>query len=418
MITSIKGTKDILPPESGLWHCLESKARDIFSKYNYKEIRTPTIEQRALFIRSVGEDSDIVQKQMYAFTDQGGREICLRPEETAPVVRSYIENNLHKTEKFVKLFYIGSMYRSEKPQAGRQRQFQQVGVEVIGSDSVYADCEIIILLDDILRVMPVANYRFRINTLGCQNDKERFKRHLKGALKSQINRFCQDCQKRYNMNILRMLDCKNEACKNIFNSLKITNEHICAKCNADFKKILDIIKNAGITYEQDALLVRGLDYYTGVVFEVTSPELGAQDAIAAGGRYNNLVEELGGPATGACGFAIGFERLLSVIKKGAADYSPEPVSLFIVTINEDTQKAAFDIQRKLREKGISCDMDYQGKSLKAQMRYADKIKTRFVAVIGDDELKTGEVALKNMGTGEQKKIKFSQLSECLLSGNR
>ena len=220
MIKSLKGTEDILPPKSELWHYLDGVARNVFIKYGYKEIRTPVIEATPLFIRGVGKDTDIVQKQMYTFLDQGGRNICLRPEETASVARAYIHHHLHRTQKLVKLFYFGPMYRSERPQAGRQREFNHIGVEIIGSYSPYTDCETIILLDDLLKIMAIKDYKFRINSLGCQKDKEKFKKQLKDTLKHEINRFCQDCQNRYNTNILRILDCKNESCKKILHSLK------------------------------------------------------------------------------------------------------------------------------------------------------------------------------------------------------
>jgi len=417
MIKSLKGTEDVLPPESGLWHYLEGIARDIFTKYGYKEIRTPVIESTPLFIRGVGKDTDIVQKQMYSFLDQGGRSICLRPEETASAVRAYIQHHLYKTGGFVKLFYIGPMYRGEKPQAGRQREFTHIGVELIGSYSAYADGESIILLDDLLKAMSVKDYKFKVNTLGCQKDKERFKRQLKELLKFQINRFCRDCQRRYKSNVLRILDCKNETCRRALHSLKLSNDHLCDDCKANFREVLDIISKQDINYELDPFLVRGLDYYTKTVFEVISPGLGAQDAIAAGGRYDELVSELGGPKTGACGFAVGFERLLSVIKRGELKYNPPASTLFIITMNEEARRAAFNLQHQLRRKGISCDMDYQNKSLKAQMRYADKIKAKFAAVIGDDELKNEEVSLKDMKTGEQKKVKFNQLADLLRTPN-
>ncbi len=413
MIKSLKGTEDILPPKSEIWHYLEEAARNIFIKYGYKEIRTPIIEATPLFIRGVGKDTDIVQKQMYTFLDQGKRNICLRPEETASVARAYIQHHLYKAQKLVKLFYFGPMYRNERPQAGRQREFNHVGVEVIGSYSPYTDCETIILLDDLLRVMAIKDYKFKINSLGCQKDKESLKKQLKDALKHEINRFCRDCQRRYNTNILRILDCKNELCKKILRSLKIGNSHLCPECRMHYKKVLDIINEENINYEPDPFLVRGLDYYTKTVFEVSCSGLGAQDAIAAGGRYDNLVSDLGGPKTGACGFALGFERALTVISRDALNFTPPVLTLFIVAMNEEAQGEAFNLQHNLRKRGISCDMDYANRSLKAQMRYADRIKSKFVAIIGEDELKNREVTLKNMKTGAQKKVKFEGLVSLL-----
>jgi len=409
MINSLKGTEDILPPQSGLWRYLETIACNTFAKYGYREIRTPIIEPSSLFIRGVGRETDIVQKQMYTFLDQGKRSICLRPEETASVVRAYIQHHLYKISPLVKLFYFGPMYRSERPQAGRQREFNQIGVEVIGSYSPYVDSEIIILLDDLLKAMAVKDYKFKINSLGCPKDKEAFKKQLKAAIKHQINTFCEDCQRRYNTNILRILDCKNQACKKALRGLEVSNKHLCVVCDAHFKKVLDSIKKENINYEIDPFLVRGLDYYTKTVFEVTAAGLGAQNAIAAGGRYDNLVSELGGPKTGACGFSLGLERVLSIIKENDLKYKPRLTELFIVAIDENSYNVAFNLLHNLREKGISCDMDYQGRSLKAQMRHADKIKARFVAVIGEDELKNQEVSLKDMKSGEQRKVKLDKL---------
>ncbi|MBN1404931.1 MAG: histidine--tRNA ligase [Candidatus Omnitrophica bacterium] len=412
MIESIKGTRDILPPESELWRSAEAVARGIFAKSGYGEIRTPIIEDSALFIRGVGKDTDIIQKQMYSFTDQGQRNICLRPEATASVVRAYIEHNLHKTESIVKLFYCGTMYRSEKPQAGRQREFTQIGVEVLGSYSPYSDCEIIVLLDDILKALHVGDYQFKINSLGCEKDKEKFKGYLKQSIKKDVKKMCEDCQRRYASNILRILDCKNEQCRTILESLDIKHDYLCEECAADFNKITDTLKNENINFKKDPFLVRGLDYYTKVVFEVTAKGLGSQDAIAAGGRYNNLVKELGGPQTGACGFAIGVERLMAV---AACDkiYQEKPLDLFLVCMNDKASQEAFYILHKLRLRGISCDMDYSTKSLKAQMRYADKIKAGFVIVIGENELTSRQGMLKNMKTGDQKQITLDKIAESL-----
>ncbi|MFH0732019.1 MAG: histidine--tRNA ligase [Candidatus Omnitrophota bacterium] len=413
MISSLKGTQDILPPESGFWKYIENICRNIYAKYGYEEIRTPIIEPKALFERGVGKDTDIVQKQMYAFTDQGGRDICLRPEQTASVVRAYIEHDLSKTQQFVKLFYFGPMYRSERPQAGRQREFYQTGVEILGTYSPYADCEIIILLEDILKQLFLSDYKLKLNSLGCSKDKEKFKKQLKGILKPQIKKLCQDCQDRYSTNILRILDCKNEVCKNNLRMLNIDNSHLCEECAAHFNKVKGILNAENISFEFDPFLVRGLDYYTKTVFEVIAQGLGAQSAVAAGGRYDNLVSDLGGQETGSCGFAIGFERLISIIDKEKLKYSAPCAVLFIVAMNEASYKEAFALQNKLRKKGISCDMDYQARSLKAQMRYADKKNAKFVAVIGDDELKTQEVNLKNMKTGEQQKVNLNQLADFL-----
>ena len=416
MIRSLKGTEDILPPDSGLWNFLELKARSVFEKYGYKEIRTPVIEQTELFKRGVGNNTDIVQKQMYTFIDPGGRNICLRPEETAAVVRAYIQHNMPQKEKFVKLFYFGSMYRSERPQAGRKREFTQFGVEALGSYSSYVDAEIIILLDNLLKEMSITDYKFRINSLGCEKDKNTFKSELKKLLKNHVSDLCEDCRRRYDTNILRILDCKRQTCRKIASSVKITNKHLCKECDKSFNDIISVIEKQGIDYDHDVFLVRGLDYYTKTVFEVTSKDLGAQDSIAAGGRYDNLVKNLGGPDTGACGFALGFERVLSLIKKEPLAYVRQGPMLYIVPIDDNANKIAFDILCELRKKGLYCDMDYQQRSVKAQMRYADKINAKYVAVIGDDEIKSKKVNLKNMETGNERGVLISELPKYINSG--
>jgi histidyl-tRNA synthetase len=314
MIRSLKGTQDILPQDIGRWNEIESASRRIFSIHGYQELRTPIIEESALFAHSVGEDTDIVKKQMYAFKDQGGRDITLRPEETAAVVRAYLENNLDKEYGFIKLFYIGPMFRSERPQAGRLRQFHQIGVEAIGSSSPYMDAEVIILLDELLKAYKISKYILNINSLGCEKDRDSIKEVLKKELKHHLNSLCEDCKRRYKTNILRILDCKGPACKKIIASVSLAG-FLCKDCKADFVKLQKILDDIGIKYQISQLLVRGLDYYTGVVFEVNCDELGAQNAIAAGGRYDNLISDFGGQKTGACGFAIGIERVIDIISK-------------------------------------------------------------------------------------------------------
>ena len=308
-IKRLKGTQDILPQDVKLWQEIESKARKIFDVYGYQEIRTPIIEEAALFTRSVGTESDIVKKQIYSFQDQGERNICLRPEETASVCRAYIENQLDKTEGFVKLFYIGPMFRSERPQAGRFRQFHQIGVEVIGSYSVHLDAEVLTLLDNILKQAGISDCVFHINSLGCEKDKAAIKSRLKKDLKDNISALCQDCNRRYEANILRILDCKVASCRKIIDCVSLGDE-LCDECMSKFVQLKTLLDKAKIKYETDPKLVRGLDYYTGIVFEVKSKSIGAQDAIAAGGRYDNLIADLGGEPTGATGFAIGMERII------------------------------------------------------------------------------------------------------------
>ncbi len=410
-IKRLKGTQDILPTESGLWQSVERISRQVFSSYGYKEIRTPIIEETRLFTRSVGQETDIVKKQMYSFLDQGNRDISLRPEETASVVRAYIENRLDNTEGFVKLYYMGPMFRSERPQAGRFRQFNQIGVEAIGSCSTYLDAETIILLDNLLRKLGLAKYSFYINSLGCEKDKSNITNILKKELKNRISELCDDCKTRYDTNILRVLDCKCDGCKKVVKAISIKGI-LCQDCEKDFSSLQEILESNGVEFRVMDTLVRGLDYYTGLVFEVSASSLGAQDAIAAGGRYDNLVSDLGGPKQGAIGFAIGLERiirLLSEVKPPSA--LNKGVSVFVITIGEQAYGVGFDILYKLRRADISSDIDYQNKSLKAQMRYADRVKAEYVLIIGEDELKQGKASLKNMSDGSQAEVRLDNIVE-------
>ena len=410
-IKRLKGTQDILPAEAGLWQFVERISSKVFSSYGYKEIRTPIIEETRLFTRSVGKETDIVKKQMYSFLDQGNRDISLRPEETASVVRAYIENRLDNTEGFVKLYYMGPMFRSERPQAGRYRQFSQIGVEAIGSCSAYLDAEIIILLDNLLKELGLSGYSFNINSLGCKKDKSNIINILKKELQDSISELCDDCKVRYDTNVLRILDCKRDDCKKVVKPISIKGV-LCQSCEEGFLSLQEILKSNGVEFTVMPTLVRGLDYYTGLVFEVSAGLLGAQDAIAAGGRYDNLVSDLGGPKQGAIGFALGLERVIQLLlnTKTLAVVN-EGVSVFVVTMGEQAYQAGFDILYKLRCADISSDIDYQQKSLKAQMRYADKIKAGYVLMLGDDELKSGQAILKNMKDGSQLEIGLDSIVE-------
>ncbi len=410
-IKRLKGTQDILPVEVGLWQSVERISRNFFSLYGYREIRTPIIEETRLFARSVGQDTDIVKKQMYSFIDQGNRDISLRPEETASVVRAYIENRLGNTEGFVKLYYMGPMFRSERPQAGRFRQFSQIGVEAIGSCSTYLDAEIIILLNNLLKELGVTGYSFNINSLGCEKDKSGIANILKKELKNRMSALCEDCQARYTTNILRILDCKRASCRKTVSAISVKGA-LCRDCDERFLSLQKILKSNNVEFTIMPALVRGLDYYTGLVFEVSAPSLGAQDAIAAGGRYDNLVSDLGGESQGAIGFAIGLERIIQVlssIKTTAA--IDKGVSLFIATIGKQAYREGFDILSELRREGITSDIDYRQKSLKAQMRYADKIRAGYVLILGEDELKDRKAVLKNMGDGSQIEVGLNNLVE-------
>lgn len=409
-IKSLKGTEDILPAGIDIWRYIENISREKFGLYGYKEIRTPIIEENALFTRSVGEDTDIVKKQMYSFKDQGGRSICLRPEETASVVRAYLEHHLDKSEGFIKLFYIGPMFRSERPQAGRLRQFHQVGVEAIGSYSPYIDAEVIVLLDELLRSYQLSDYTFKINSLGCKIDKDKMRLALRKELKDRLPSLCEDCQRRYKTNILRILDCKNPSCQKIAKPLSSLDNFLCPGCAADFQKLKKILDKISLKYEVSPLLVRGLDYYTKAVFEVTTKALGAQDAIAAGGRYDHLVSDFGGQETGACGFAIGMERVTEALSRLTPTKTAEKRdAIFIAALGEKAYDEGFRILYQLRKANIAAEIDYQQKSLKAQMRLADKLKAGLVVIIGEDELKKKAAIIRDMRDGSQRVVPLNRL---------
>ena len=413
MIKAIRGTKDILPPETCEWQNIEDTSRDIFRLFGYSEIRTPIIEETSLFVKSVGEETDIVKKEMFSFEDRGERNITLRPEGTAPIVRAYLENNLDKTEPFQKLYYIGPMFRAERPQAGRLRQFHQVGLEAIGSNSPALDAEVINVLVKLLDANGIKNYQLKLNNLGCREDKLRLSKILKDIFteKTTASRLCEDCKRRAKTNPLRLLDCKSENCRLVVRENFKKVEFLCADCKAHFKKVQESLDSLKISYTIDPYIVRGLDYYTRTVFEVTHKDLGAQNAIGAGGRYDNLISDMGGPALGASGFALGVDRLIMALGKIAEEKLPAAgIDVFIATIGDASYKKAFVLLNELRKADIACDIDYENSSLKSQMRTADKRGAKFVLIIGDDEMAKGEAVLRDMSTKEQKTVKFEDLA--------
>lgn len=414
---SIKGTADILPWPRGsseLHQAMESISRNIFHKFGYREIRTPIIEEKSLFVKSIGEETDIVTKEMFSFKDRGDREIVLRPEGTAPIARAYLEANLHKTDTFQKFYYIAPMFRAERPQAGRMRQFSQVGAEAIGSGLPEIDAEIIRLLTALLDAMKIKGYKIRINNLGCKEDKANLSKALREILAEEKNVLCGDCKKRLKANPLRVLDCKNESCRSVVRGAFKSVKFLCGKCGEHFNKVLICLDSLGIKYDPDPYIVRGLDYYTQTVFEVTHPELGSQDALGAGGRYDNLISDMGGPGLGAAGFALGVERMLIVAaKQGAFAYSDDKKVVYIATMGERAKKKGFELTDLLRrdtwEKKVSFDMDYENKSLKAQMREANRLGAKLALIIGDDEVSKGEALLRDMVTKEQQGVKFDDV---------
>lgn len=404
---AVRGTKDILPDEAEYLRHIEVKAREIFSLYGFREIITPVIENRDLFVRSLGKDTEVIGKQMFII-ERGEDVIALRPEATAGVIRAYLENNLNSRNPLAKFYYFGPMFRSERPQKGRLRQFHHLGLEAIGSSSPLLDVEIISLAEAILKNIGISGFKIKINTLGCAEDKKAFAEKLRVILGGKISDFCQDCRERFERNVFRLLDCKNNSCKNIILGLNIKRtDYLCGECLEHFDTVLTGLKNTGVNYEESAHLVRGLDYYTRTVFEITHSELGAQDAVGAGGRYDNLVGELGGTPCGAIGFAFGVERLLLVssIKHQASSKT----SVFLIVLGKEAEKQGVKLLSNLRENGIKADMDYEGKSLKGAMRRANDLGVSYVLILGENELKKNTVMLKDMGSGEQREIKTEDL---------
>ena len=412
MLKAIRGTKDILPGDTGIWQYLERSARDIFGKYGYREIRTPVFEDAALFIRSIGKETDIIQKEMYVFSDRGSRTIALRPEATACIVRAFLENSLGNEKDVTKLYYIGPMFRSERPQKGRQRQFHQLGVEGIGSDNPFLDVEIISLSARFLQKIGVKNFTLKINSLGCQDDKKIVMEKNRDNIKPHLSLLCSECNVRYNKNALRIFDCKEAKCRDVVRNIKFELESLlCEECTTHFNSVKEGLDTLGIPYVVDSKIVRGLDYYTRTVFEIIHSQLGAKDAICAGGRYNNLIQELGGKYSPAIGFAFGIERLiLALNEKIPAANNPE-MNVFIAIAGKGLYREAFKLTDSLRQKGISCDIDYEERSLKAQMKKAERLQARFVIIFGEEEFRRNRVVVRDMINRQQKEVDVMKVGD-------
>ena len=395
----LKGTKDILPQDINMWQFVEEKASKVFSSFGVKEIRTPIIEVTELFSRGVGDTTDIVNKEMYTF-EKSERSITLRPENTAGVVRSYIENGMHRLPAPVKLWYHGPMFRYERPQAGRQRQFHQVGVEMFGIKQPTADAEIILMATDFLKSIGLNDLEVEINSLGCPKCRADFKEKLKAVIKPYLNDLCEDCQNRYEKNPLRLLDCKVPECQAIYAKKEIQevimSDFLCDECREHYKELKLYLDNLGIKYSENKLLVRGLDYYTRTVFEIKSNNLGSQNAVCGGGRYDNLVEQLGGEPTPAIGFAMGMERLISLLPQ------KESKKLDGYIVSNDSQEA-FKLAQELRAHGLNIEFDLTNKKFTKQLEKASKV-ANYALILGEDEIKSNQVSVKNLATGEQKAI--------------
>ena len=405
LINGPRGTKDILPDTVAQWTHVEKVIRELCARYGYHEIRTPIFEHTELFLRGIGETTDVVEKEMYTFTDRGERSLTLRPENTASVVRSYLQNKLYAADALVKLFYIGSMFRYDRPQAGRYREFHQFGVEALGEENPAVDAEIIVLAVEFLRALGLQELKLHLNSVGCPKCRPVYREKLQEFFRPHLEELCTDCRSRFERNPLRLLDCKNEHCHALAEDAPRITDCLCDECRTHFAEVQSYLTAAGIPFELDANLVRGLDYYTKTAFEVKYTPLGAQSAVAGGGRYDGLVEEVGGPPTPGIGFAVGLERvLLALEKQELLPEEPEAVDVFVVALGEAAQIPAFKLLHELRVAKLSAAMDFAGRSMKAQMKQANKKNARFVAILGEDEVKEASALLKDMKTSEQKKL--------------
>lgn len=410
MIQLIRGFKDILPGEVELWQRIETIARELFRDFGFSEIRPPIMERTELFARSIGEDTDIVEKEMYTFPDRKGDMITLRPEATAAVVRSYIQHKLYAKDPVQKLFTIGPMFRRERPQKGRYRQFYQIDAEVIGVASALIDAQLILLLTTLCSRLEVSDVMPHINSLGCPACRPDFKHALSEFLKGVSDSLCSNCRRRREKNPLRVLDCKVPSCRDVLADAPSIIDFLDEDCRREFDVLQDALENLGIPYVIDSNLVRGLDYYTRATFEIQTGSLGAQSAVAGGGRYDNLVKMLGGPDTPATGFAIGFDRLAEIAGLDRSALTMKP-HLFIAALGEKSRFSAFEWATNLGLLGVRAEMGFDDRSLKSQMKQADRLASPFVLIVGDDELAQKEVLLRDMKTKEQITIPISRVVE-------
>jgi histidyl-tRNA synthetase len=411
--TRIKGTKDIFGEEVKYWEYIENTAKKLFKIYGYKEIRTPLIEKTELFSRGIGQETDIVQKEMYTFDDKKGRSLTLRPEGTASVARAYIENSLITFGSPQKLFYIGPMFRYEKPQAGRYREFYQIGAEIFGTDHPLADAELITFVYDFFNKLKLSNFKVKINNIGTFESREKYKEVLKTYYQPLLPNLCEDCQRRFNTNIMRLLDCKIdvEAAKNAPSILDYLDE----ESREHFNNLQKYLKAYNVPYQVDPKIVRGLDYYTKTAFEVEHSDMGEQAVIAGGGRYDDLVEQLGGPKTPGVGFAIGVERVIEALKRENVEVESESkIDVYVAFQGEKGEMAAVTLSKELRKKGINTYLNISKRNLSGQFKHANRLNAKYVVVIGEEEISRDIVTIKNMKSGEQTQIERNWVSEIIV----
>ncbi|MGN0804400.1 MAG: histidine--tRNA ligase [Candidatus Coproplasma sp.] len=414
MINVPKGTKDVLPQDSYKWQFIENSARDIAKVFSFKEIRTPVFEHTELFLRGVGETTDVVTKEMYTFEDKGGRSITLKPEGTAGVARMFIENGFASQPLPLKAFYLTPCYRYERPQAGRLREFHQFGIEAFGSAQPETDAEVIFAASSFLKKIGVTSTRLELNSIGCKSCRAEYNKALKDYFRPHLNEMCATCNERFEKNPLRMIDCKEEGCKKLTANAPKILDYLCPDCKAHFEKVKSLLTGLGVEYVVNPDIVRGLDYYTRTVFEFVSTDIGAQGTVCGGGRYDGLISELGGGNVPAIGFAVGLERLLLLMDNTGVQFPEKPVpQIYIAGIDEESRQKAFSVVNALRCNGITAECDLMGRSVKAQFKYADKIGAKYVTVLGGDELANGVCKLKKMADGSEESVAISDISDFL-----
>lgn len=408
-VTAPKGTRDVVPKESYKWHFIERIAREVSQKYGLQETRTPVFESTELFLRGVGDTTDIVQKEMYTFLDKADRSMTLKPEGTAGVVRMFLENNLNNDTQPTKMYYLNCpVFRYENPQAGRLREHHQFGVEIFGAPHASADAECIAIALELLEKVGVKELALHINSIGCPKCRPGYHEALKDYLMARYNSLCHMCKDRFERNPLRALDCKEDSCREIVKGAPLIIDYLCDDCNSHMEELKACLTGLGVNYEVDPFIVRGLDYYTKTVFEIISTHIGSQGTVCGGGRYDGLVETVGGPSMPGVGFGMGMERLLMVIESQGVNI-PEPpqMDIYIASMGEAARMKAFNLAMQLRKAGFIADCDHVGRSIKAQFKYADKINARYTAVIGENELNDGTITLKDMGTGTSRSLKLN-----------
>lgn len=415
-VTAVKGFADIFPDEVEIWQLVEQKAREVFSNYNFLEIRIPIVEKTELFSRSLGETTDIVEKEMYTFADQDakGSLLTLRPEGTAGVVRAYVESEMYKIEAARKLYYMGPMFRRERPQKGRLRQFHQIGAEALGRGDPFIDAEILLLLHDFFAAVDLKGAELQLNSLGDVECRPRYRDRLLQYLKQRQDSLCANCRRRMERNPLRVLDCKEPGCIEVTQGAPSILDALCAACSEHFATVQQLLAGAKVRYVLNPRMVRGLDYYCRTTFEWTSSELGSQNAVAAGGRYDGLVEALGGPAIPGVGFALGVERLTLLLRANGAAAVTGPF-LYIVWVGAKAREWSFPLIHWLRRRGFTAEMEGEQRSLKSQMRRADKFKASLVLIVGDDELARGKAVLRDMSSKHQEEIGLENIEAALMA---